>query len=219
VTARSSLTRLAATGVFTATIAVPLPVVAQEATPSTGSDVVACTVEPRDPGVLVGFYFDEQGTPLATPAPTSVATEADLPPGEPVAADTEAAVNAVLAEMFVCFDFGQYARGFALMTDDLARQTGPDVANPDEDSPEEVRALLENQLATPVPGGEEIAEGLAIDIGSGRDLRTLDDGRVGGIWTFQGDGVFVVFAEEDGRWLADEIIDIADDAMAGTPTP
>ena len=70
-TTRSFLTRLAATSVFAVTIAVPAPVVAQEATPSTGAEVVACTVEPRDPDVLVGFYFDEQGTPMATPAPTS----------------------------------------------------------------------------------------------------------------------------------------------------
>ncbi len=219
-TTRSFLTRLAATGVFTATMAVATPVAAQDASPGAGSEVVACTVEPRDPDVLVGFYFDPQGTPIATPESMTVATEADLPSGEPVDAETEAAVNAVLAELFVCFDFGQYARAFSLMTDNLARQTGPDVANPDEDTAEEVQALLESQLATPLPGDEEIAEGFAIDIGDGRDIRMLEEGRVGGIWAFQGDAVFVVFEQQDDRWLAHEFIDILDDATAtGTPMP
>ena len=91
VTTQSFLTRLAAAGVFAATMAVA-PAAAQEASPA-ADEVVACTVEPRDPDILVGFYFDEQGTPLATPEPMTAATEADLPSGEPVDAETEAAVS------------------------------------------------------------------------------------------------------------------------------
>jgi hypothetical protein len=216
---RPIVVHLAATGIVTATLTVAAPVAAQEASPAAGAEVIACTVAPRDPAILAALYFDEQGTPLATPEPTTVATEAELPAGEPVAAETAAAVNAVLAELFVCFDVGQYARAFSLMTDAMARQSGPNATNPDEDSPEEIRALLENQLATPISGGEERAQNLANDIGEGRDIRMLDDGRVGGVWTFQGDAVFVIFADQDGRWLADEFVDILDDAAAGTPTP
>lgn len=216
---RPILARLAASGALAAALIAAAPAAAQEATPAAGTEIIACTVEPRDPDILAALYFDELGTPLATPEPQTAATEADLPAGEPVDAETEAAVNAVLAELFVCFDFGQYARAFSLMTDNLARQTGPDVANPDEDSPEEVRALLESQLATPLPDEEGLGEGLAIDIGEGRDIRMLEDGRVGGIWTAQGESVFVVFEEQDGRWLADAFVGIAETAAAGTPTP
>lgn len=215
-----ALTRLAAAGVFAATVSVAAPAAAQEASPAASPEVIACTVEPRDPDVLVGFFFDEQGTPIATPTFTTVPTEAELPAGDPVDAETEAAVHAVLAELFACFDSGQYARALGLVTDDLARQTGPDVTNPAEDSPEEVRALLAEQLATPISNDPAQGEGVLPAPGVGRDLRMLEENRVGGIWAFQRDALFVIFEEQDGRWLVHEFIDILGDAaVAGTPTP
>jgi hypothetical protein len=218
---RVALGRLATAGALAATLVVAGPVSAQDASPM-AEEAVVCMAEPRDVEEIVAFYFDPAGTPLATPTATTVETEAELPPGDPVAAEIEAAVNAVFAEMFACFEVGQYARGFALMTDDLARQTGPDVTNPDEDTPEEVRALLEAQLAgTPVadePGMEQMEP---TDIGQGRDLRTLEGGRVGGVWVIEGDAAFVVFEQDGDVWLVDELIDIVDDemAVAGTPAP
>jgi hypothetical protein len=132
-------------------------------------------LEPRDVEELIGFYFGPEGTPLATPTAATVQSEAELPQGEPVDPAVEEAVNATVAELFACFDAGQYARGFALMTDDLARQFGPDVNNPDEDTPEEVRALLEAQLAgTPVVDEPDMEQGASTDVGRGRDLRTLE---------------------------------------------
>ncbi|MBW3633033.1 MAG: hypothetical protein KY456_08385 [Chloroflexi bacterium] len=218
----SFVIRFAGSGVLAATTAMTaIPAQAQEATPAAGA--VQCTTEPRDVEELVGFYFDPQGTPLATPtAATSVNTEAELPRGEAVDPTVEAELNATLAELIACFEEGQYARAFALMTDDLARQTGPDVNNPDEDTPEEVRALLEEQLAgTPVVDEPGMAEGAATDVGQGRDIRVLEGGRVGGVWTIEGDAAFVVFEEQDDRWLIDEFIDIVEDeaAMSGTPEP
>jgi hypothetical protein len=196
-----------------------LPAVAQEATPAAADST--CTVAPRDVEELVGFYFSPEGTPLATPASASVDAETQLPSGEPVDAETAAAVNAVVAELAACFDAGQYARALALMTDDLARQTGPDPSNPDEDTPEEVRALLEAQLAGTPTAGEPGLDGAATDAGQGRDLRLLNGGQVGGIWTIEGDAVFLVFAHQDDRWLIDEIVDIIEDDLApeGTPAP
>jgi hypothetical protein len=217
VTTRSVLTRLAATSLFTAAMAVAAPVAAQDATPAADAAGGGCTTEPRDIDELVGFYFDPQGTPAATPTPETVAAEANLPTGEPVDPAAEAQLNAVLTEIFTCFEMGQYARAFNLMTDALARQFGPDVANPDEDTAEEVRALLEAQLTgTPVADEEGLT---AADVGQGRDFRMLDDGRIGGIWTAQGESVFVVFEQQDGRWLADAFVGIMGAASAGTPTP
>lgn len=216
---RPMLSCLAASGAFAATMIAAAPAAAQETSPAAGSEIIACTVEPRDPDILAGLYFDELGTPVSTPTLMTVATEADLPSGDPVDAETEAALNAVLAELFVCFDSGQYARAFSLMTDNLALQTGPDVANPAEDTPEEIRALLESQLATPSAYDPSQEGRLSPDIGVGRDIRMLEENRVGGIWAFQGDAVFVVFEEQDGRWLAHEFIDILDGGAAGTPTP
>ena len=161
-----------------------------------------------------------QGTPLATPTAATVDSEAELPQGEPVDPAVEEAVNATVTELFACFEAGQYARAFALMTDDIARQIGPDLSNPDEDTPEEVRALLEAQLAgTPVVDEPGMEQGASMDVGRGRDIRALEGGRVGGVWTFAGDAVFIVLEQQDDRWLIDEVIDIVEDdaAMSGTP--
>ena len=49
---------------------------------------------------------------------------------------------------------------------------------------------------------------------------SLEGGRVGGVWTIQGDAVFIVLEQQDDRWLVDEVIDIVEDnaATSGTPT-
>jgi len=211
----------AGSGVLAATLlTAAMPAVAQDASPAAGATGGGCTVEPRDVEELIGFYFGPEGTPLATPTAATVNSEAELPQGEPVDPAVEEAVNATVAELFACFDAGQYARGFALMTDDLARQFGPDVNNPDEDTPEEVRALLEAQLAgTPVVDEPGMEQGASTDVGRGRDIRALEGGRVGGVWTIQGDAVFFVLEQQDNRWLVDEVIDIVDNAAAsGTPS-
>jgi hypothetical protein len=217
-----SIVQVAGSGVLAATmLTTAMPAVAQDASPAAEAGGAACTVEPRDVDELIGFYFGPEGTPLATPAATTVESEAELPQGEPVDPAVEEAVNATVAQLFACFDAGQYARAFALMTDDLARQFGPDVNSPDEDTPEEVRALLEAQLAgTPVADEPGMEQGAATDVGQGRDIRILEGGRVGGIWTIQGDSAFVVLEQQDDQWLVDEVIDIVEDdaAMSGTPT-
>jgi hypothetical protein len=107
------------------------------------------------------------------------------------------------------------------MTDDLARQFGPDVSSPDQDTPEEVRALLEAQLAgTPVADEPGMEQGASTDVGRGRDIRVLEGGRVGGVWTIESDAAFIVLEQQDDHWLVDEVIDIVEDnaAMSGTPT-
>lgn len=214
--------RCAGSGVLAATtVMAAMPAVAQDASPAAGASGAACTVEPRDVDELVGFFFDPEGTPLATPAATTVDSEAELPPGEPVDPAVEEAVNATVTQLIACVQAGQYARAFALMTDDMARQSGPDLSSPDEDTPEEVRALLEGQLAgTPVVDEPGMEQGAAMDIGRGRDIRVLEGGRVGGVWSVEGDAVFIVLEQQDDRWLLDEVVDIVeDDAASGTPEP
>ena len=215
--------RIAGSGVLAATtLMAAMPAVAQDASPTAGSRDGGCAVEPRDVEELVGFFFDPEGNSLATPTAPMVDTEAELPPGEPADPEVVEAVNATFAQLFTCFEAGQYARALALMTDDLARQTGPDTSSPDEDSPEEVRALLESQLAgTPVVDEPGMDDGASMDVGQGRDIRVLEGGRVGGVWTIESDAAFVVFEEQDGQWLIDELIDIGEDdlAMTGTPAP
>ncbi|MBA3449760.1 MAG: hypothetical protein H0T18_00955 [Chloroflexia bacterium] len=215
-----SVIRFAASGAFVAIGFMAAPVAAQDASPAAGETV--CAVEPRDVDDLVAFYFSPEGTPLATPAATTFGSETELPAGEPVDAVTEEAVNAVVAELIACFDAGQYARAFALVTDDGARSLGPDMSNPDEDTPDEVRALLEAQLAgTPVADEPGMEPGMQTQVSPGRDIRLLEGGRVGGVWTIEGDTSFIVFEQEDDRWLVDEFIDIVEDGAAsgGTPTP
>ena len=215
--------RCATGGVLmTATAMAAIPAVAQDASPTAGASGTACTAEPRDVEELVGLYFSPEGTPLATPTAKSVESEAELPQGKPVDPAVEEAVNATFTELIACFDAGQYARAFALMTDDMARQFGPDMSNPGEDTPEEVRALLEAQLVgTPVVDESGTEQGGSTDVGRGRDIRLLDDGRVGGVWTINGDSAFIVFEQQVDRWLLDEIIDIVEDGTttSGTPTP
>ena len=212
----------AGSGVLAATLlAAAMPAGAQDASPAADATGTGCTVEPRDVEELIGFYFGPEGTPLATPTATMFESEAELPQGEPADPAVEEAVNATVTELIACFDAGQYARAFALMTDDLVRQSGPDLSSPDEDTPEEVRALLEAQLAgTPVVDEPGMEQGASTDVGAGRDIRVLEGGRVGGVWAIEGDAAFIVLEQENNQWLVDEVIDIVEDdgAASGTPT-
>jgi hypothetical protein len=198
--------RLTACSALVVIVAGGMPAAAQEASPAAGGTAV-CDEEPRDIEELIGFYFSPEGTPLATPTMSTVDDESELPTGESVNAETEAEVSAVVAELVACFETGQFARAFSLMTEDLVRQTGPDTSSSNEDTPEEVRALLAAQIAgTPAAGMAGTTE-----LGAVRELRRLEGGRVGGIWTIAGDAAFVVLEEEDGRWLVDEVVDIAEE--------
>src|SRR3954465_15987396 len=109
----------------------------------------------------------------------------------------------------------QYLRGFSLVTDSFLAQIGPDVTNPEQGTPEEVIALLKVQLgATPTAGTERVTS-LTPFVGP-RKPRLLDDGRVGAIWSFGGDRVFLVYQkQDDGSWLIDNAVDIID--VEGTP--
>ncbi|MCA9880258.1 MAG: hypothetical protein KC442_20830 [Thermomicrobiales bacterium] len=194
---------------------------AQDATPAATQKAkpTSCDVEPRALDELVALWFDDTGALVATPAAAMlVEDEATLPDGKkPDQADL-AAIDETTRQWLYCIDIAaQYARGFNLMTDDLVRQFGPDTTNPDQDTPDEVRALLEAQLAgTPMPGAESAVRLPAL--AGPRKPRLLDDGRIGAIWSIGGDRVFLLYRNVDGAWLIDEALDLPE-AAAGTPTP
>jgi hypothetical protein len=194
-------------------------VTAQNASPAAGGTLPACTAEPRSVDELVGFFFGPGGEPLATPLPADpVASEADLPQGDPADAETEADIDATVREFLACFPAGQYARGFALLTDEAVREFGPDLSDPTEDTAGEVRSLLESQLAgTPAPAEEEMAD--APQVEGPCEARVLDDGRAGAVWTIESAPIFLILEEQqDGRWLIDAFIAILDgDAAEATP--
>ena len=201
-------------------LVLPLSSLAQDATPASGSSntPVSCDAEPRAIEELVSLWFDESGAPAATPAVAmQMMDEASLPDGaKPDEADL-AQIDEVTRQFVYCMNIaGQYARGLNLVTDTLASQGGPDTTNPDLDTPEEVQALLEGQLAgTPIPGSATAARLPAL--AGPRKPRLLEDGRVGAIWSIGGDRIFILYKNEDGKWLIDEEIDLID-PVAGTPT-
>jgi hypothetical protein len=191
-------------------------VVAQDASPAAGSaSGSTCTVAPRSADELATLWFGAEGTPPAAPPGHPPAqSAADLPKGEPADEQTAAAVSATLHEVFACFDAGQYARAFALTTDNATMQFGPDLSDPSEDSPEEVVAHLEGQIAgTPIAGEET---GQQTFISEPREARVLDDGRVGAIFESNGETIFALFEQRGDWWLLDDFIFVM--GPGATPT-
>ena len=194
-------------------------VAAQDASPAAGAMAEAtCTVEPRPLDELLGLWFGPTGTALAPPSgQPPVQSEGELPQGAPADDQTAAAVTATIHEIFACFDAAQYARAFALMTDDAARAFGPDVSDPAEDTPEEVRTTLEAQISgTPTANEETVPSEERTVLSEARDARILADGRVGAIFESEGFALFAQFEQRGDRWLLDDFIPII--APGATPT-
>jgi len=198
------------------TLAAPIRAVAQEGTPAPDLTLPRCTVEPRDAAATIALWFDASGNPAATPTPEPPIDAETLVEGAPVDDETVAAITDLTQEWLSCMEVAQeYLRGFSLVTDRLLAEFGPDLTNPQQDTPEEVTALLEQQLAaTPTPGEGRVTS--LTPFAGPRKPRMLDDGRVGAIWSFGGDRVFLVYQKQaDGSWLIDDAVDIID--VEGTP--
>lgn len=202
------------------TLTAPLASLAQDATPAAGPDdaPVSCDAEPRDLDALVALWFDASGTASATPAMAMMVTDESALPDGPKPEDADvAAIKETTHQFLYCMNIaGEYARGLNMVTDALASQGGPDTTNPNQDTPEEVRALLEAQMAgTPIPGATNAARLPAL--AGPRKARVLEDGRIGAVWSIGGDRVFLIYKNVDGRWLIDEDLDLTD-PVPGTPT-
>lgn len=211
----------------------------QDATPAAGvaPDPAECQVEPRAADDLIAVWFPG-GTPIAatpegSPADASgtaldvnedgtpVGAVIDVPVGEPADAETIDAVTATVREVFACFNAGDFGRALSLFSDNLVAGFGPEPG----ESIEDVRGFLEAE-PTPAPEGQRIVL-IAVT-----DVVVMDDGRVGAIVTSNDPTVepegmetaLVIFVEEDGRWLVDEVIEEAvgaapdqDSNLAATP--
>jgi hypothetical protein len=187
---------------------------AQDATPG-ARNVPApedCMVEPRS--------IDEITAVLATPAPAtpeeaSASPEAFvLPEGEPADSETVSAIEATMHELLACTNAGDLRAVFALYTDEYFQEVFPTFGPlPQED--------LDFLATPPVESVDvELMQAL-LEI---RDVRVLSDGRVGAIVVTEDPRTapegeetrFVIFEEQDGRWLIDDIVFFE---LAGTPTP
>jgi hypothetical protein len=175
---------------------------AQEATPA--STTLACldVATPSVESVMEQAAAFSSSAIEATPATGSEPiAEADLPQGSAADAATVAAVDLVVRTWLACYLAGEELsvlalqsnamdRGFAaLFIDDLATYE---------------LVLHEDVVGTPFPIDPRVV------ISPPSDVRLLDDGRVGGIWALQGDAAFIVFTDENGAWVVDEVIDVLD---------
>ena len=197
------------------------PAAAQEAAglPVT-PDPAECTAEPVALDELLALTG-------ATPIPgapsggmeeeTAATPEAfTLPEGAPADDETVAAVTASLREALACLNTGNFLTAFAFFSEDFQRRdleefpiTEADVAF-FEATPEALPAEMHASL-------------LAV-----REARMLEDGRVGAlvetIFPDEAPGPqvdFIIFVQEDGRWLLDEIIEDLEaqyPPTAATPT-
>lgn len=217
---------LLATTAMAVSLLFAAPLAAQEATPEgkppEADGPKSCVAEPREVEALVALWFAESGGPAATPVvPVAFADDAALPEGDKVDDETAAAITDVTRNWFYCVDVvGQVARGFSYMTDNLAAQFGPDTTLPEQDTPEEVIAFLQGQLAG-TPTADSGDQGRLPQLVGPRKPRTLPDGRVGALWSLGGDKFFLIYAKVDDTWLIDEAIDIieppATPVAAATP--
>ncbi len=183
----------------------------QEATPA---GAVACTVEPRSIDELLTVWYGTDDTLEAAP-PEDVPSiaEAELPTGQPADEATVEAVDAVVREWIACSDLFQLARMTTLMTDEAVRAFGPH----EEDTRDQVQALLEEQAAATPEAGQT---GVTV-LEAPRDVRVLDDGRVGGIWAVEGEAAFIILEQQGDHWLLDALFIIVPGGtpMAGSPPP
>ncbi len=192
---------------------------AQEATPGAGADLFPitpdpadCTVEPRSADELLALWYGPGGSAVAaaTPAAETDATEITIPVGSPADDATTAAAVATVQDVFACFAAGDALRAYALFTDDLARQFGPEPGTPREEAEAFLAAPLEE--ATPEGEGEAVggdaAEGQIVAV---TDVMELADGRVGAFAVDRSEGelstVYVIFERQGDRLLADEIFE------------
>jgi hypothetical protein len=153
-----------------------------------------CIVAPRTGQEIAVLLAD---TNTATPAATTAGQT--LPAGEPVGAETAAAMEQVVQIWLACQNAGEPLRAWSLFSDGylyrlLSRQGG-------------LSGDIYRELATPAPVADKAAAVLAIE-----GERRLPDGRFGATVTMSYPSVpmpkrfFFFFTQVDGRLLIDGIL-------------
>jgi hypothetical protein len=177
------------------------PTLAQDATPVAPAPS-ECVVAPRTAEEVAAIWN------AADYVPDAEIAAGVLPTGTPAPDDVVTAVNATLRQLFACSNANDFARQLALMTDDGTQFFAPEGEVPVES----LTGFFEGLLATPVAVADyEVFLPLT-------DVIVLDDGRVGGLEadnSNDGDGhaVYVIFAEQDGVWLIDQLTEIGGEAI------
>lgn len=149
---------------------------------------------PRSTKELLELWYGPDGTPIVG---SSSSTQAS-PDGEPADTATVDEIEAAVQEWASCNNAGDYARIYALMTDDLAQTMGLQ-----RYAAEEARDMLSSPPSA-LPQEEWRS------FGSARNAVMWPDGRVSANFRavgLQQPGVAmttsVIFVEQNGRWLLD----------------
>lgn len=200
---------------------------AQEATPASGGDAVACTTTPRTLAEIEAVVAaatpesqpaapfaqpGEEPMPLGTPLPVGV----ELPSGEPVDGATADRVNEVAEQYVACANGDNVLALAALVSDQFLQRSFV--------SPPSMAGTAGVFLATPEPR-PAVARTTLLAV---RDARRLPDGRVGVLLDLVdptdkrargGPSTdFVVLVEEAGRLVIDEYRSGVGVPPAATPT-
>lgn len=185
----------------------------QEEVASVAQDVPspdACTIEPRSIEAMQALV----GTPIARPA-TPVPSPAG---GVPVDATTIGGVVETYRMVTACFNAGDFARAYALYTDDYLRRLLAEVAARAEVDPQVIPiALATPQTVPPMRWTAVRAIGNVRSLPDGRVVASVVTVRVSEATNPAAEQVRLVFFVRDGdRWLIDGYLD---PTISATPIP
>ena len=186
--------------------------VSAQATPASRE---LCTIAGREPEAMASLL----ATPVAEAAPrvASVASERELPTGTAVDQSTQDAIHASMEQFIDCANAGAAFRSLNLVSDAFLRaQLGSGPASADEIA-RLAEVLREAADASPVPR----QSGQRTILADLRDVRLLEDGRVGAIVVVRSGSEpasvetgFYIFQREANRWLIDAVIAIIEQLPA-----
>jgi outer membrane protein assembly factor BamB len=180
------------------------------------SGLPPCDVEPRPEAVLDAgatppagldrlYEPPVAGTPVASVVPVTEAQEEgqpaamrpeDVPDGEPADAEAVAGVTDTIKLLNACSRPGRERQIAALYSDDYFRRAAV--------------ATSFRYNGYRFFGWEDAPKILPVE-----DVRRLPDGRVGVLHQYSPEfAAFLVFVEQDGRWLIDEVVDVRDNPDA-----
>ncbi len=191
------------------------PVVrAQPATPTPDVPTAAeCTVQPVDPAALLSTVGGaDLNSPLFTTEPVD---EATLPDGPDVTDEEREGVTDTVRQLVACANAFDPFRILALISEEYIGELGG-AALAAQQQPELAMQLID-RFPVPIAAIDATGPVEMIDV---RDPRLLPDGRIGVILESTVPGsderavFFVTFIESDDTWLVDEVVPVANDAVA-----